>query len=291
MKNASNKRICIILPIALFFLFSCTKDAAFYVTRGNDCANKGQYDEAISDYNKALEINPQYALAYYNRGLAYDSKGQYDQAISDFNKALEINPRNALTYVGRGMAYGKKGSYDEAISDYTKVLEINPRYAEAYYNRGLLYDNKGQYDQAISDYSKALEINPREASAYYNRGMAFKKKGQYDQAISDYNKALEIEPTFAEAYNNFAWLLATANLARFRNGKRAVELALRGCELSEWKNPNYLDTLAAAYARVGDFANATKWQEKALESPKLSNRTNAQERLILYREHKPWPPN
>jgi serine/threonine-protein kinase len=77
----------------------------------------------------------------------------------------------------------------------------------------------------------------------------------------------------------------------FRNGKKAVELALKACELSDWKNPGYLDTLAAAYARVGDFGNAVKWQEKALESPELANNTEAQQRLNFYLERKPWPAN
>ena len=221
-------------------------------------------------------------------GLAYEEKGQ-DEAISDYTKALEINPRDALAYYNRGIAYNKKGRHDEAISDFNKALEINPRDAWAYYNRGIAYDNKGEYDQAISDYTKALEINPKDAVAYYDRGILYEKKGQYDQAISDYNKALEINPICAEAYNNLAWLLATANVTRFRNGEKALQLALKACELTDWKNPSCLDTLAAAYARLGDFANAIKWQEKALESPKLSNKTNAQQRLILYREHKPWP--
>jgi tetratricopeptide (TPR) repeat protein len=221
MKNASYKIIWIILPIVLFFLFSCVKGAAFYARRGNDYANKGQYDEAISNYNKALEINP--------------------------------------------------------------------RLAEAYESRGIAYGKKGQCNQAISDYTKALEINPRDVWAYNNRGFAYGERGQYDEAISDYNKALEINPSDPLAYNNLAWLFATADVPRFRNGEEALKLALKACELTDWKNPILLDTLAAAYARVGDFANAIKWQEKALESPLLFNRTTAQQRLTLYREHKPWP--
>ncbi len=128
MKNASNKKLWIVLQVVIFFLFSCMKDAvAVYVNRGNDYAKKGQYDEAILNYNKALEINPRYALAYYNRGNAYDEKGQYDQAISDFTKALEINPRFGEAYIRRGGAYGKKGQYDQAISDFNKALEINSK--------------------------------------------------------------------------------------------------------------------------------------------------------------------
>ncbi len=79
------------------------------------------------------------ADAYLNRGIVYQRKGQYDQAISDYNKALEINPRFAKAYNNRGLAYKKKGKYDQAISDYNKALEINPRYADAYLHRGIVY--------------------------------------------------------------------------------------------------------------------------------------------------------
>ena len=158
-----------------------------------------------------------------------------------------------------------------------------------YNNRGIAYGEKGQCDQAISDFNKAIEINPRYDKAYSNRGIVYRLKGQYDQAISDFNKAIEINPTDAQPYNNLAWLLATAKEPGIRNGEKAVEHALKACELSDWKNPNYLDTLAAAYARIGDFDNAVKWQEKALESPDLARNKEAQQRLNLYRQRKAWP--
>jgi len=108
----------IILPIVLFFLLSCAstqkektelRNAEFYFNRGVTSYKKGQLDQAISDYTKALEINPKYAEAYYNRGNVYSDKGQYDQAISDFTKALEINPKYAEAHYNRGIAYVKKG--------------------------------------------------------------------------------------------------------------------------------------------------------------------------------------
>jgi len=158
-----------------------------------------------------------------------------------------------------------------------------------YNNRGITFVEKGQYDEAISDFNKAIEINSKYDKAYNNRGITYRLKGQYDRAISDFNKAIEINPTDAQAYNNLAWLLATAGVPGFRNGEKAVVLARKACELSQWKNPGYLDTLAASYARVGDFRSATQWQEKALQLFDESKKTEAQRRLSFYREHRPWP--
>ena len=179
------------------------KDARAYIIRGVTYYRKGQYDQAISDYTKAIEINPKDARAYIIRGGAYADKGQYDQAISDYTKAIEINPKDAKVYKNRGLAYCLKGQFDKGIADYTKAIEINPRYADAYTFRAIAYEKgKGQYDQAISDYTKAIEINPKDADACIIRGVAYADKGQYDKAIADYNKAIEINPRDANAYNN-----------------------------------------------------------------------------------------
>jgi len=171
----------------------------------------------------------------------------------------------------------------------TQQKKGGPPDARLYNNRGIAYGEKGQYDQAISEFSKAIQINPNYDKAYNNRGIVYRLKGEYDQAISDFNKAIQINSLEAEGYNNLAWLYATAKSPVFRNGKKAVELGTMACELSVWRNAEYLDTLAAAYARAGDFDNAVKWQEKALQSIGESKKSEAQQRLNLYRSRKPWP--
>jgi tetratricopeptide (TPR) repeat protein len=173
-----------------------------HLTRGNSYFKKGDYDRAITEYNKAIEINPKYAWAYNSRGVAYSAKGQYDHGIADFNRAIEINPKYANAHRNRGCAYRAKGQYDHAIADYNKAIEIKPKFWAAYYNRGIAYRAKGQYDNAIADYNKAIEINPRSVDAYNNRGVAYSAKGQYDHAIADYNKGIEINPRSVDAYNN-----------------------------------------------------------------------------------------
>jgi len=175
-----------------------------FIQQGWEQAEKGNYEEAIRYFTKAIGLNPLDAESYYSRGTAYFHKGQNNEAILDYTKALEINPGDAKVYYNRGIACYKKDQYDQAISDFSKASEINPNNAEAYYNRGATRYKKGQHDQAISDFKKAFEIdpnNPRYLVTYIDHEIAyFEDKGQYDQAISNYTKALEINPNDAEAY-------------------------------------------------------------------------------------------
>jgi tetratricopeptide (TPR) repeat protein len=104
------------------------------------------------------QSEPRDAEFYYNRGVAYYNKGQYDEAILDYGRALEINPRLAKAYFARGNVYDKLGQHDEAILDFTKTLEINPWYAEAYYNRGRSYYVKKEYDESWKDIKRAQDL-------------------------------------------------------------------------------------------------------------------------------------
>jgi tetratricopeptide (TPR) repeat protein len=99
-------------------------EAKACLDRGNAYLNKGQYDLAMADFNKAIEIDPKFAKAYNNRGDAYEKKGQYDLAIADFTKAIEVDPKFAFGYAFRGFAYGHKGQYDQAIADYVRAIVV-----------------------------------------------------------------------------------------------------------------------------------------------------------------------
>jgi tetratricopeptide (TPR) repeat protein len=170
-----------------------------YYARGAHPLSAEALETEVEPFQKSLE----FTASYYMSGIRYAKQGQYDKAISNYTKAIEIDPRYEA-YYDRGNVYLHKGQYDRAISDYTKAIELDPKLALAYYNRGLIYQNKGQLDRAISDYTKAIELNPKHTYAYNNRGNAYRKKGQYDRAISDYTKAIEIDPTHAKVYSNRA---------------------------------------------------------------------------------------
>ena len=96
MKRFGVSAILSVWVLITLIVAGCAADAKSYFNRGLTYHKKGQYDQAISEYNRAIAINPRYAKAYSNRGAAYMDKGQHDRAISDFTKAIEINPKLAL---------------------------------------------------------------------------------------------------------------------------------------------------------------------------------------------------
>ena len=180
-----------------------TEDLAnTYTNRGVAYYHKGDYDQAIRDYDGAIRLNPDFAFAYNNRGIAYYQNAAYDLAVRDYDEAIRLDPGYADAYHNRGLAQYHKGDYDQAIQDYDQAIAVDPDKAEVYYNRGLAYWHKQEYDQAIRDYDGAIRLNPDFAFAYYSRGIAHYQNAAYDQAVRDYDEAIRLDPDFAFAYYN-----------------------------------------------------------------------------------------
>ena len=175
-------------------------------------------------------------------------------------------------WVDKGLKLIGQQEYDAAIKAFSTAIEIIPGDYQAYNYRGIVWALKGDFDKAIADYNKALEIRPRYADVYNNRGFAHTKMGALQQALNDYSRALEINPFFVDAYINKAWILATTTNTRYRNGAKAVTLAQKAVELKP--SGASLDTLAAAYAAVGDFDSAIDTQKKAVQKLLLADETS-----------------
>ena len=158
------------------------------------------WENEFTLWNDAVGKSPHKARPYTNRGAAYSSMGGFIQAIRDYNKSIEINPDfNEVAYYNRGNYYSRQNQLTQAIADYNKAINISPGYLEAYTNRGHAYYQKGDFNQAISDYSKAIAINPNYAIIYLDRGLAYAKEGNLILAVSDYKRAIAIDPAYAQA--------------------------------------------------------------------------------------------
>ena len=163
--------------------------------------------DSLSLWDDVLKKYPNTPIAYNNRGEAYLRKGDYERAISNYNQALRMDPdfgRANYFYVNRGTAHLLIGDYERAIADYHQALRINPNDANAYHHRGTAYLNKGDPGEAISDFNKALAINPRYAATYFNKALACEKIGNLREAVEAYRGFIENASPQQANYINYA---------------------------------------------------------------------------------------
>jgi len=178
-----------------------------YLQRGNAYLEKEEYVSAISDYNEALKIIPNYPLVYNNRGIAFEKINRPEDAIEDFTKAIEIDPYYTEAYYNRGITYTYYiKNYDKGLLDFTKTIDLEPAHREAYFHRGVVYYSKGEKESALPDFTKAIEINPYYGEAYYNRALIYYMDKNYENAWKDVKKMEQlnyrIDPNFLKALRN-----------------------------------------------------------------------------------------
>ena len=136
----------------------------YFFNRAQDKFELADYEEAILDYNKALELSPtEICLVYSMRGNAKRNLGDFDGAISDQNKALDFDPLYADGYFNRGSAKYKMGDFAGAIEDYTQVIKINPKDSDAFFNRANIKKEIGDMRGACEDWKKGAELGDEDA--------------------------------------------------------------------------------------------------------------------------------
>ncbi len=266
---------------------------------GEQLANRGRLDEAIDQFQKALNIAPGFPEIETNLIIALMKKGRTNEAIPHLQALLKQIPNDTQAHYNLGNALLKKGDSQGAIAAYEKALSIQVRYPAAHYNLGIALDQNDRIDEAIAHYQEAVQEDPHYAQAYCLLGNDLLRKARIDDAIAAYERALKNRPTYPEvenniglallqkgrpseaiahwqnalnlqsdsvdSLNNLAWVLATFPDTWIRNGGRALALAERGNQLSGNKNPAVLRTLAAAYAENGRFTEARVIAERGLQ--------------------------
>jgi tetratricopeptide (TPR) repeat protein len=263
--------------------------------------NLGKYKEAITLYEKSLEISektlppnyPNLAMSYNNISLVYYNMGDYSKALSYYEKALEIeqqslppnHPDLAIFYHNIGGVYRTMGEYSKALSHYEKALEIrqeslppnHPYLATSYNNIGGVYYNMGEYSKALSSYEKALEIqqqsllpnHPDLAAPYIGIGVVYYDMGEYSKALSAHEKALEIRqqllpsnhPDLAASYNNSDNVYY--DMGEYSKALLSYEKAL---EIKRQSFPSNHPDLAAPYDNIGNVYSKMGEYSKALSS-------------------------
>jgi tetratricopeptide (TPR) repeat protein len=230
------------------------------------------------------------------RGIYAELTQNYREAVKFLSRALEDEHGGVfdvgLAHRFRGLAYKHLGRRDEALNDFLEVIRIQPKLDLGYYDAGVIYNLTGRYKEAVNAMTRAIDLrqdNKGLARRRSERGNAYFHLGQFKQAQDDFVAAVRLGPHDADVLNNAAWFRATCPDASFRNGKESVELASRACQLDKWKDADQIDTLAAAHAEAGNFAEAERYQLKALSllSANEALRPRFEARLKQYRAKQP----
>jgi tetratricopeptide (TPR) repeat protein len=231
--------------------------------------DKGRFDEAIENYRKAIQFNPNSAVPLYSLGVALADKGRFDEAIENYRKAIQINPNYFDALNTLGVALADKGRFDEAIENYYKAIQINPNNPKVLNNLGVALADKGRFDEAIENYRKAIQINPNYPKALNNLGNALAARDRFDEAIKYYHQAIQIDPNYLDALNNLGAALAA---------KGRLDEAIENFRKAIQFNPDSfeaLDNLGIALATKGRFDEAIENYRKAIQiNPNYSKALN-----------------
>ena len=259
------------------------------MSRGDAYYQKINYEVAINDFTKAIQLNPKLTDAYLARARTFYAIKQFDRSIIDCSMAVWLKPDLSEAFCLRGMANKHNGDFNKALVDLDKAIQLDKTNGMFYFQRAGVMESKGNYSDAIADCDRTIEYNPRNADAFSARGLFYSKTGEFIKGIEDCKKGVLLDTNNFGANNNLAWLLAIAPDAKLRDGPKSLEYAKRACELSEWKNAYCLGTLAAAYAETGNYEEAVKWEKKCI-STGLPEREmqQAQNELELFKQKKPY---
>jgi tetratricopeptide (TPR) repeat protein len=207
--------------------------APLYLNRGNVFQTLGHHEEAVTNYQKAIELNPEYADAYSNLGNNLRSLGRHEEALLQYEHALRFKPNDAGFLCNKGNALYELKRVDEALAAYEQSIKIKPDYPQAISNRGIVLSYLTRYNEAIECYDQALAIDPKHVEAYSNKGNTLQLLGRYREALGCYEQALAIKPTYADADYNAGICLLT--LGEFNEGWKRYE--------SRWKIYNFAKDL------------------------------------------------
>jgi tetratricopeptide (TPR) repeat protein len=194
--------------------------------RGKTYGLMERYEEALKDFDCAIELNPKYAKAIGNRGKTYSLMERYQEALKDFDQAIELDPKHAWRIARRGETYYLMDRDEEALKDFDQAIELEPKYLWAIMLRGKTYSLMERYEEALKDYDRVIELYPKYTGAIALRGETYRLMQRYSEALKDLDRAIELDPKLdlAIAQRGFTYRLMGRYEEALKDFDRAIEL-------------------------------------------------------------------
>jgi Flp pilus assembly protein TadD/Tol biopolymer transport system component len=235
---------------------------------------KERFDEAVPQWSKALELNPDDGKAHFNMGYSLFELGRLDQAIEEYRKACDLDPEDAVAQANLALALAQKGKLDEAIAHYRKSLALAPGNPMVHADLGVALFDSGQPADAVDHLRKAIELDPENAETRNKFGSILAKTGRLDEGLEQLQKAVALNPNSVEYQFNLGYVLGLKG-----SYAEAVPHMEKAVELSGGKEWQSLSMLGAAYYQAGRRTDAVQAAQRALEVAVRQNNTEAARNL------------
>jgi len=183
------------------------------------------YDESITYYSAAIEMDPNYSEYYNERGSIYLKLGRLQEALADYKHAITLSPPYFEVFTNLGQCYRALGQMEDAVASYSRALDLQPDQVLAIIGRAKAYDELGEVEPAIADYTSALEDDPAQWELYANRGVMYYQKHDLEMSLADFNLAIELNKDNSDLHQNRATVLA--DLGRRFEAAADIETAVR----------------------------------------------------------------
>jgi len=243
-------------------------------------------------WSGTVKNEPDKAKAYEEIADMFFTLKEYDRAIKTWNEVLKLGVDTAELRKKIAVANLNLGNTDEAVAQFNKSLQLDPAQADVNVSLGKLSLDLDKKDEALKYWADSLKINPAQPGLHDELGKVYYQKGELRKAIDHWTKAVQLRQDDVEILNNLAWLHSAIRDSDVRDPKKAVEYALRACELTDYGQVDFVDTLAVAYAANGQFPEAIETALKALGLAVPAGRENLvdeiNKRLELYKTKQPY---
>jgi len=200
------------------------ESAKFWSDQANDYFISGDYERAAASYDKALELEPNSTDLWNNKGKALVNMGRIDEAISCFNKSLEINASNpaSLNLLAIALSQGLN-KYSEAIIIFDQILQTNPSDFDALIGKGMSLGNEGDLSGSMACFEQATQVRPREPSGWNNKGVVLRGMGRYQDALTCFSKAITLDSSYEPARQNREATMQDMNQERSADPSMSTE--------------------------------------------------------------------
>ena len=263
------------------------RQASQMQSQGN--ANQSQQLEqsALQDFTASLQLDPQWRT-HHNRGLGLAMLGNSEEAIEEFARAVQADPQQVSSRFNLAELLLDAGRAVGAEQEYSAVLQMDPSDAAARLGRAHARFYEKRYTEALQDFDAVLRQEPQNAIAYADRADLRAFLGQWEAAAQDYMTAINLDQSLGRAYQSAAWLMATCPDARFRDREMALRTAQRAIALDGDRDYRYLDTLGAAQANADQFPAAQESLQRALTMAPPDAAPELRQRLAMYQQNRPY---